>query len=228
MAEDGKGARTLRERAWEAVRGLSSLASTAAILVLTYVVTERPEHRLKTREMGIAEAQAMKDFSVALAKSSDEAERISTSLVLGTYGAVAGPVLVGTLEIPLHEMGRCPSVQEGLRLLATTDREEVCRLLSQVVDSRTPMWKWRTHTCLLPLLRAFDCKAWRTSVARYAEGIWRPKDDAQHARALRLMRSRTRDDVKEDALAAVQRELESLLGEESGTEVVARRSGSEP
>jgi hypothetical protein len=139
---------------WYNSQLFSSVLSGVILAAFGFFLTGRLEQASKERELNIQSAKDMQELLVKISTGSrDEAEAAAVSLT--TFGQYAIPPLIENLQ---YGPERALAAERGLQALALTDAGNLCSNLGAVLENRTQRYTAASHTAVIRILGAADCK----------------------------------------------------------------------
>ena len=139
---------------WYNSQLFSSVLSGVILAAFGFFLTGRLEQAAKERELNIQSAKDMQELLVKISTGScDEAEAAAVSLT--TYGQYSIPPLIENLQ---YGPERALAAERGLQALALTQAQDLCSNLGTVLENRTQRYTAASHTAVIRILGAADCK----------------------------------------------------------------------
>jgi len=161
------GAREKKDHWYESPL-FSSVLSGVILAAFGFFLTGRLEQATKERELNIQSAKEMQELLVKISTgNTDEAE--AAAITLTTYGRYSIPPLIENLQ----DAQRAVAAEHGLQALALTNASDLCNDLGRVLENRTQRYTAASHTAVIRILGAADCKDAIPALKQYADLIKR-------------------------------------------------------
>jgi hypothetical protein len=194
--------RTRRARflAWMGAEA-PKLVAAVGVLLITYWIKDSVDLALKRQTLQLAYTKEMQAHLEKMADPAADRDAIERAAVLlAAYGESA---ILPLLNETRYEGLRATGAEGGLRFLALTDPEGLCRILPRVLVNRTRQFGWRSHLRVIRILGESGCARARPELERYRAAV-------QAARAGGSF-ERVADEPKPDELDQLQKALDRAL-----------------
>jgi len=193
----GRGARLL---AWMGAEAPKFLAAVV-LLVVTYWIKDSVDLAIKKQQLQLAYSKEMQTHLEHMAAANADRDTIERSaMLLAAYGE---PAIIPLLNEARNDGLRGAAAESGLRFLALTDPEAVCRVLTRALQNRSRLFGWQGHLRIVRSLGDSGCSGARPVLERYR--------DALRAAAAGGAADLFADEPKADGLQQLQQEVERSL-----------------
>lgn len=193
----GPGARLL---AWMGAEAPKLLAAVV-LLVIGYWIKDSVDLAIKRQQLQLAYSKEMQAHLEHMAEANADRDKIERSaMLLAAYGE---PAIIPLLNEARNDGLRGTAAESGLRFLALTDPDAVCRVLSRVLQNRSRLFGWQGHLRIVRSLGDSGCTGARPELERYR--------DALRAVAGGAPPDLFADEPKADGLQQLQQEVERAL-----------------
>lgn len=157
---------------------LPTLIVSVAVLVLGYGIKDSVDLAIRQQQLQLSYVKEMQPLLEKLGSTGEgeigAAGKEQIAILIAGFGEPAVMPLANELR---YNGNRLQSGKSGLRTLALTHREAVCRLMSPVLE-RTPPWLgWQGHQAVVSTLAAAECvdamlllEDHSRAIRRYREG----------------------------------------------------------
>ncbi|HEX6737544.1 MAG TPA: hypothetical protein VF310_04710, partial [Vicinamibacteria bacterium] len=157
-----------RLMAWMGAEAPKLLAAVV-LLVITYWIKDSVDLALKRQQLQLAYTKEMQAHLEKMADPTSDREQIErAALLLAAYREFA---ITPLLNETRYEGLRANGAEAGLRFVALTEPEALCRILPRVLANRTRQFGWRSHLRVIRLLGESGCTAARPELERYRESV---------------------------------------------------------
>jgi hypothetical protein len=157
-----------KKDSWFDSQLFSSVLSGIILAAFGFFLTGRLEQAAKERELNVQSAKEMQELLVKISTGSkDEAEAAAVSLT--TYGRYSIAPLIENLQYAQ----RAVAAERGLQALALTNAKDLCDDLNTVLENRTQRYTAASHSAVIRVLGAADCREAKPALLRYADLIKR-------------------------------------------------------
>ena len=137
-------------------KDLASILTPLIIAGIGFYATYSIKGALEREQLQLSHLKEMRELMVKLSSPNTElSEAEATAVLLAAFGPPAIVPLIH--ELQADGLNRPLAAQEGLKALAFSNQKMTCEKLSQVLKSRTRLFKWETHKHVIELLSDMDC-----------------------------------------------------------------------
>ena len=186
---------------------LPSLLGTIVMLVLGYWVKDSVDIALKRQQMQLSFAKEMQAQLDTMSKpESDISTAERAAVLLSTFGE---PAITPLLNEMRYGGNRSIAAEAGLRALALTDADGLCRVLPNVLTSRSQQFGWETHLRVIRLLGAANCVNTKPVLVAYQRSI-RDAREGKSKEYFELIADSPKDDQLNQVSGALERTIKIL------------------
>jgi hypothetical protein len=183
------------KNAWDKFQILAQALTPVVVFCLGYYLIEAVKAGIEQRRLSLENAKEMRELLLDLGKSdtADKAEAAAVSLsAFGSYSI--NPLIVQLDEDEIRRQ----AAEKGLRAAWRSVPIETCVQLAKVIENRSGLHRWDTHSAAIQLLGDLTCDSAVPALKAYSELLDRnmpPKSTAEYLRIVRPDASPTTADL---------------------------------
>jgi hypothetical protein len=140
------------------------------LAILGFALKDTVDQALREREIQLAAVKEMETLVPDLQKTDlGRPEAQAKAAQLAAYGRYSVPFFVNILEVGNQNAG--VGAEDGLRMVARSEPDEVCTALERVITNRTGLYRWQTHMSALEVLGQASCTRACRNVADFRNSM---------------------------------------------------------
>jgi hypothetical protein len=149
---------------------LKTLLPSIVLAILGFALKDTVDQALREREIQLAAVKEMETLVPDLQKTElGRPEAQAKAAQLAAYGRYSVPFFVNILEVGNQNAG--VGAEDGLRMVARSEPDEVCTALERVITNRTGLYRWQTHMSALEVLGQASCTRACRNVADFRNSM---------------------------------------------------------